>query len=144
MASKSGTESDGKRLRQKWSDDSMLAAVEAVRTSKMSISVAANWFKVPRKTQTLDDRLKGRVQHGTHPGVSTVLTVQEENSLINYLLHMAQCGFPLTRTMVKSLCLVDGKALWHCTPLSSRIWSGRSLVEFIQEEASRVSSSYSQ
>ena len=100
MASKSGTESDGKRLRKNWSDDSMLAAMEAVRTSKMSISVAANRFKVPRKT--LDDRLKGRVQHGTHPGVSTVLTVQEENSLVNYLLHMAQCGFPLTRTMVKA------------------------------------------
>ena len=100
MASKSGAESDGKRLRKNWSDDSMLAAMEAVRTSKMSISVAANRFKVPRKT--LDDRLKGRVQHGTHPGVSTVLTVQEENSLINYLLHMAQCGFPLTRTMVKA------------------------------------------
>ena len=79
MASKSGTESDGKRLRQKWSNDSMLAAMEAVRTSKMSISVAANRFNVPRKT--LDDRLKGRVQHGTHPGVSIVLTVQEENSL---------------------------------------------------------------
>ena len=100
MASKSGAESDGKRLREKWSDDSMLAAMEAVRTSKMSISVAANRFNVPRKT--LDDRLKGRVQHGTHPGVSTVLTVQEENSLVNYLLHMAQCGFLLTRTMVKA------------------------------------------
>ena len=92
MASKSGAESDGKRLRKKWSDDSMLAAIEAVRTSKMSI-VAANRFNVPRKT--LDNRLKGRVQHGTHPGVSTVLTVQEENSLVKYLLHMAQCGFPL-------------------------------------------------
>ena len=71
MASKSGAESDGKCLRKNWSDDSMLAAMEAVRTSKMSISVAANRFKVPRKT--LDDRLKGRVQHGTHPGVSTSL-----------------------------------------------------------------------
>ena len=47
MASKSGAESDGKRLRKKWSDDSMLAAMEAVRTSKMSISVAANRFNVP-------------------------------------------------------------------------------------------------
>ena len=71
MASKSGAESDGKCLRKNWSDDSMLAAMEAVRTSKMSISVAANRFKVPQKT--LDDRLKGR-EHGTHPGVSTVLS----------------------------------------------------------------------
>ena len=38
----------------------MLAAMEAVRTSKVSISVAANRFNVPQKT--LDDRLKGRVQ----------------------------------------------------------------------------------
>ena len=55
MASKSGAESDGKRLRKKWSDDNMLAAMEAGRTSKMSISVAANRFNIPQKT--LDDRL---------------------------------------------------------------------------------------
>ena len=48
MASKSGAESDGKRLRKKWSDDSMLGAMEVVRTSKMSISVAANRFNHER------------------------------------------------------------------------------------------------
>ena len=118
----------------------MLAAMEAVRISKMSISVATNRFNVPRKT--LDDRLKGRVQHGTHPGVSTVLTVQEENSLVKLSSPYGSMWISAYKDHGKSLCLVDGKALWHCTPLSSRIWSGRSLMEFIQEEASRASSSY--
>ena len=66
----------------------------------MTITVAASRFNVPRKT--LDDRLKGRVVHGVKPGVSTVLSAEEESSLVYYLLHMAECGFPLTRTMVKA------------------------------------------
>ena len=66
----------------------------------MTITVAASRFNVPRKT--LDDRLKGRVVHGVKPGVSTVLSAEEESSLVYYLLHMAECGFPLTKTMVKA------------------------------------------
>ena len=66
----------------------------------MSVGVAAICISVSRKT--LDDRVKGRVQHGVNPGKSTVLTSKEEASLVNYLVHMAQCGFPLTRTMVKA------------------------------------------
>jgi len=55
---------------------------------------------VPRKT--LDDRIKGRVQHGTAPGPSTVLTAEEEDALQSYLIYMAQHGFPPTRTMTKA------------------------------------------
>ena len=66
----------------------------------MTITVAACRFNVPRKA--LDDRLKGHAVHGVKPGVSTVLSAEEESSLVYYLLHMAECGFPLTRTMVKA------------------------------------------
>ena len=50
-------------------------------------------IRVPRKT--LDDRIKGRVQHGLWPGSSTVLTAKEESALAVYLLYMAEHGFPL-------------------------------------------------
>ena len=78
----------------------MVAAIEAVDEKKLSICAAANQFKVPRKT--LDDRIKGKVKHGTKPGPSTILTAEEEDALVSYLIYMAQHGFPLTRTMTKA------------------------------------------
>ena len=86
--------------RRQWSDDDMISAIESVRTGNLTITVAASRFNVPRRS--LDDRLKGHVVHGVKPGVSTVLSAEEESSLVYYLLHMAECGFPLTRTMVKA------------------------------------------
>ena len=71
-------------------------------------------FSVPRKT--LDDCIKGRVQHGSTPGVDTVLTAEEEAGLESYLLHMAGCGFSLTRTMVKAhawaIAKCSGQSNW--------------------------------
>ena len=86
--------------RKQWKDEDMVAAMEAATSGEMTVSASSRVFNVPRKT--LDDRLKGHVIHGTKPGVTTVLTSEEENSLIKYLLYMAERGFPLTRTMVKA------------------------------------------
>ena len=66
-----------------------------------------NSNNVPRKT--LDDRVKGRVKHGSKPGVSTALTFVQEKSLVNYLLYMVERGFPLTHTMVKAFALAITK-----------------------------------
>lgn len=78
----------------------MIAAMSAVRDQKVTISEAAKKYNVPRKT--LDDRIKKRVEHGSRPGPSTVLTKEEEDGLVSYLAYMAQRGFPLTRTLTKA------------------------------------------
>ena len=97
-----------KQPRKKWNEESMVAAMEAVETNKMSVTAAAAaTFDVPRKT--LDDRVKGRVKHGTKPGPSTALTLEEENALVSYLVYMANRGFPLTRTMVKAFAWAIAK-----------------------------------
>jgi len=49
-----------------------------------AVSTAAKAFNVPRKT--LNDRVKGRVKHGTKPGPDTVLTEEEEAALMSYLV----------------------------------------------------------
>ena len=38
--------------------------------------------------------------HGRKSGPGTILTPAEEDILCNYLIYMAQRGFPLTRKMV--------------------------------------------
>ena len=55
---------------------------------------------MPRKT--LDDRVKGRVIHGSNPGPPTTPTSEEEGALVSYLLYMAEWGFPLTTSMARA------------------------------------------
>ena len=73
--------------------------MEAVKRG-ISVSGAARQFQVPPKT--LDDCVKGHVQHGAKPGPGTALTVEEEGALASYLLYMAERGFPLTINMARA------------------------------------------
>ena len=94
---KTGT-GNSRGRRKTWADNDMVSAMDAVKSGRFTITAAATQFSVPRKT--LDDRIQGRVTHGSKPGVSTALTSIEEESLVSYLIYMANRGFPLTRTMV--------------------------------------------
>lgn len=100
-------EADVRLRRMKWKDESMKKAIEAVSSKEMTVSAASRVFNVPRKT--LDDRIKGSVVHGQKPGPKTALSPEEEESLANYLLYMADLGFPLTRTMVKAFAWAIAK-----------------------------------
>ena len=75
----------------------MSEAVDRVKKG-LTVSAAARMCAVPLRT--LDDRIKGRVFHGTSPGPSTVLSCDEEASLVSYVFYMEDRGFPLTRCMV--------------------------------------------
>ena len=92
--------------RKQWKEEDMTAALEAV-SKGTTLSAAAAAFNVPRKT--LDDRVKGRVTHGTKPGPDTVLSEEEEAALMSYLVYMADRGFPLTRTMAMAFAWAIAK-----------------------------------
>ena len=98
--------------RKTWADNDMVSAMDAVKSGRFTITAAATQFSVPRKT--LDDRIKGRVTHGSKPGVSTALTSIEEESLVSYLIYMVNRGFPLTRTMVKAFAWSIAKRCGTC------------------------------
>ena len=93
----------------------MMAAMESVSSGKVTVTAASREFNVPRKT--IDDRVKEKVTHGKKPGVNTVLTTQEEESQAKHLIYMAECGFPLTRTMVKAFGWAISKAQVKLTSL---------------------------
>ena len=74
---------------------------------RVAINCGVLSVKLPRKT--LDDRIRGNVSHGKKPGRTTILTPEEEESLTQYLLYMAERGFPLTRMMVKAFAWAIAK-----------------------------------
>ena len=74
----------GKKVRKLWNNVDMVAAINTIKTNQMTTYCAANLFHVPRKT--LDDRIKGHVEHGSKPGRSPVLSAVEEDALVVYLL----------------------------------------------------------
>ena len=86
--------------RRQWNPADMEAAMRAVQEEGKTVTAAAKQHSVPRKT--LDDRIKGRVTHGSNPGPSTVLTAREEDALASYLLYMAERGFPLMSNMARA------------------------------------------
>ena len=75
--------------------------------------------------KTLDDRVKGRVKHGTKPGPDTVLTEEEEAALMSYLVYMAQRGFPLTRTMTMAFAWAIAKRAGNAERFNSDLEPGK-------------------
>lgn len=99
---------------KKCTDSDMVKAMKAVEDETLSISHAAAKFDVPRKT--LGRLVEGKDKTRKKPRSSTVLTTEEEDALEAYLVYMAQCVFPLTRTMTNMLAWAVAKqsGIAHC------------------------------
>ena len=84
--------------RKQYPEDDMRGAISAVRANRLNISSAAREYKVPRKT------LEGHIKKQTFssmPGPQRMITIDEESALVNYIVYMAERGFPITRKMLK-------------------------------------------
>ena len=69
----------------------MIAAIKAVKEDGIAILRAAKEHGVPRTT--LQDRILGKVVHGTKPGPKPYLEPIEESDLTNFLVDTAKAGF---------------------------------------------------
>ena len=85
-------ESPKKRI--KWSNESMVAAMNAV-SKGCSVNRAAIEHRVPRTT--LQDRISGKVQHGIRPGPKPYLNKLEEGNLVEFLEVVSGVGYGKTR-----------------------------------------------
>ena len=82
----------GKRIQ--WSEESMTGAMKAV-VEGSSIAGAAREHGVPRTT--LQDRVLGKVTHGTKPGPKRYLNEAEEKKLSEFLVETAALGYGRSR-----------------------------------------------
>ncbi|KAG5885451.1 hypothetical protein JTB14_037032 [Gonioctena quinquepunctata] len=64
----------------------------------MSISEASGRLNIPR--MTLSDKYSGRKKIECKAGVPTILSTEEENILVGWILNTAKQGFPTTKTQL--------------------------------------------
>ncbi|GFO22133.1 tigger transposable element-derived protein 6-like protein [Plakobranchus ocellatus] len=82
----------------------MEQAFWAVKNKTMSIKKAAQHFGVPR--MTLSDKVKAK--YPVHPTTKTVLTLEEEQKIVDWLIISVRRGCGFTKDL---LCLVIQKVL---------------------------------
>ena len=86
--------------RKQWSNEAMIAALEAVKQGT-SIKRAALEHGVPRTT--LSDRHLGKVVHGTRAGPPSYLSQKEESELGTFIQVVGKLGYGKTQKQVKNI-----------------------------------------
>ena len=86
------------KKRKLWNDSSMIEAMEAVKAGRLGVNRAAEEYNVPKTT--LQNRLSGRVKHGTKSGPGSYLTSSEETELAKFLIDVCKMGHGKTKREV--------------------------------------------
>lgn len=85
-----------------WREQDMVAAVQSVRSGKLSIRKAAAEYNVPKSS--LGNRVNGRVEHGKKNGPETLLDPAEEAELAAfYLTLVSKHGYAKRKDIVMRL-----------------------------------------
>ena len=87
-----------KREKKKWNDEQMMEAMEKVQTGEMTCYGAAKRYGIP--TQTLRDRVKGKVAKGCKVGWPTALTQHEEKEIAETCMLFAEWRFGINKEEV--------------------------------------------
>ena len=91
--------------RKQYSEDNLVKALDAVENG-LSLKKASETFKVPR--MTLSDKFHCKTPIGARSGPKTIFTNEEETIIVSWMLEVAKCGFPVTKTqLLDSVQLLD-------------------------------------
>ena len=87
--------------KKSWDPENMSAAITAYKMGGISLYGAAKQYNVPM--MTLSDRIHWKVSTDPVVGHPTVLSKEEEDSLVNYIKYMHERKFAVDRTQVMML-----------------------------------------
>ena len=108
---------------KQWSQESMLAALKAVKDGVMGCNRATMEFGVPKTT--LKDRLSGRVTHSCKSSRSPYLMHAEEQELYDWLVLCASIGYAKSRDdVIGIVCITLRNKEWHLV----EVFKGRGWV----------------
>ena len=74
-------------------------AVAAIKNGEVSLREASYLYNIPKTT--LDRNKKKVIVEKLHRGPSTILTKDEEESLVLYIKEAQNCGFPRLKVIIK-------------------------------------------
>lgn len=87
-----------KKKAPQYSDDHLLKAVEAVKNGSSQFA-AAKLYGIPRST--LNNKITGKSQIGKKSGPGTVLSREEEKCIENWIICLAERGFPVGKRQLR-------------------------------------------
>lgn len=100
MPTKSTRSKKNKKNRKnkiKYTQNAVDAALRYIRDKKMSIRKVCKMYNIPRST--IQDRLAGRTTDKIKkPGPDPILTCKVEKELVEWLIDIAKCGFPIKKS----------------------------------------------
>lgn len=86
------------KKRLKYPRENVVRAIEAIKNEGLSIRKAAKLYNVPKTT--LIDTMREKYTKPGNIGGPTVLTENEENILVDWVVQMGEMGFPVTKSQV--------------------------------------------
>ena len=108
--------------RVNWDEQKMRTALEAI-SSGMTLSKAAQMYGIPKST--LFDHKIGRVLPGAKSGHPTILTEEEEEELVSFVIECCEIGYPKSRQDVIAMAQkVVTKRIFIPHDLSNGWWQG--------------------
>lgn len=80
---------------RQYTAESLSLAIEDVRHNKLSLRKAAMQYGIPKSTLSM--YVAGKLEIGVKRGPASILSVEEERRLVEYVVHMGQIGYGRTR-----------------------------------------------
>lgn len=102
-------------LRMSYSDSDVVKALEEIKGGS-KIAAVAKKYGIPRTT--LSSKHRGIYPAARKMGPATILTVEEENHLKDWLLHLSDSGFPATKQQLIDSVQMLVKRLERPTPFT--------------------------
>lgn len=85
-----------KRCFFKYSEEKLIMALREIRENNLKVREASRLYEVPRST--LQDHLNGKVPKiSRKTGPEPLLTNAVETKIVEWVLNMAKCGFPIKK-----------------------------------------------
>ena len=109
----------GQGIKSQYSQVALNNAVDAVKSTAMSVRQASQHFGVPRST--IQDRLSGRVEVGISPGKQPVFSKDVEDRLAEKIKGAASMGMGLSRQQIIAKAAQLARTMKIKTPFKNGI-----------------------
>lgn len=84
-------------MRKRWTDTELQSALAAVRSGQ-SVSSVSKESGIPKTT--LLYKHNGKLPMGKSVGPGSILSSEEKNVLVRWILHLSSRGFPVTKSLL--------------------------------------------